>query len=423
MKTIGIIAEFNPFHNGHSYLVSEAKRLTKADFCVVVMSGNFVQRGAPAILDKYTRTRMALLNGVDLVIELPVVYATASAEYFSRAAVCLLNRLGVVDCLCFGSECGDVEVLKSAARFLIDENQTFQKELKKNLKSGMSYPKARGKSVDYSGQSRESVDDNIFNVINQPNNILGIEYIKALDLFGSSIEPVTIKRRGIGYHDEQAESATAIRREVEERVRGGGTNCFDAPGIITTPPAPERSPGWARPSREGNLSSLFAMAESPVLRFLSDFSELLYYKLTLHAETGYSQFFDVSNDLSDKIKKNLPKYKDYEDFIYMLKSKNFTYMRVSRCLNHVLLDIYGDDIVSYMDNGYVFYARLLGFNEKAGGLLKAIKNHSTIPLISKLADADELLGEIGMKMLRKDIQAAHIYNRGINEYTAPIVKV
>jgi len=406
MKTIGIIAEFNPFHNGHEYLVSEAKRLTQADFCVVVMSGNFVQRGAPAILDKYIRTNMALLNGVDLVIELPVVYATASAEYFSRAAVSLLNQLGVIDCLCFGSECGDIEILRSAAKTLKDENEAFQSELQENLKSGMSYPKARGKVIDCIGQSGGAVDEKIFNIINQPNNILGIEYIKALDLFESSITPVTIKRRGVGYHDEQAESATAIRREVEEIVKGIKSN---HPDIAPSPP------------KEGIFGDAFFT--TPTLRFLSDFSDLLYYKLILHAETGYSQFFDVSNDLSDKIKKNLPKYKDYEDFIRILKSKNLTYMRISRCLNHILLDIYEDDIDSYMENAYVFYARLLGFNEKAGVLLKAIKNHSTIPLISKLADADKLLSDIGMKMLKKDIQAAHIYNRGINEYTTPIVKV
>ena len=200
MKTVGIIAEFNPLHNGHKYLLDEAKRLSGADFCIVVMSGNFVQRGSPALLDKYTRTQMALLNGVDLVIELPVIYATASAEYFARGAVRLLDKLGVVDIITFGSECGNIELLKKAATELTEETPDFKKNLQDNLKKGLSFPKARSQAIGKQGDGSE------------PNNILGIEYIKALNYWDSSITPTTIERKGSGYHDEQMASATAIRK-------------------------------------------------------------------------------------------------------------------------------------------------------------------------------------------------------------------
>ncbi|MCL2717935.1 MAG: nucleotidyltransferase [Lachnospiraceae bacterium] len=412
MKTIGIIAEFNPFHHGHKYLIDEAKRITQADFCICIMSGNFVQRGAPALLDKYVRTRMALLNGIDLVVELPVYYATGSAEYFSRGAVRLLDKLGVVDFLCFGSECGDIGILKSSAKKLSDENPAFQKALQANLKKGLSFPNARSQSIESlllftANAAHSSIE--LPTIINEPNNILGIEYLKALDFFDSKIVPVTIKRHGLGYHDEQTASATAIRKLLT------GVKPGDKPDNL-----PELSKAVPK-----NTLPFYENQEKNKITKLYDidtFSELLYYKLTLNSDSGYTHFFDVSSDLSDKIRKNLFHFYGYEDFIHTLKSKDLTYMRISRCLNHILLDIYDTDVTLFMENDYVFYARMLGFKENAGALLKKIKKCSSIPLLSKLADAEKLLDGIGMKMLKKDIQAAHIYNRDINEYTAPIVK-
>ena len=413
MKTIGIIAEFNPFHYGHEYLIAEAKRLMQADFCIVVLSGNFVQRGTAALMDKYTRAKMALLNGVDLVVELPVVYATGSAEYFARGAVRLLDKMGVVDYLCFGSECGDITLLKLAAELLATEDSAFQKRLQECLKKGMSFPLARSQSIDSIGQSMISeapLRDSLHEIINQPNNILGLEYIKALDFFNSKITPATIKRKGAGYHEEVFTpgkfcSATAIRKMLKDVAVG---------------------------QKEATYASLHSFVPENTLSFYkdpsllalpSDISKLLYYKLTLEAERGYTQFFDVSNDISDKIKKNLPKYTTDDDFIHLLKSKDLTYMRISRCLCHILLDIYAADIGLYTEHDYIFYARMLGFREDAHHLLKEIKTHSSIPLLSKLADAKHLLSETGMKMLKKDIQAAHIYNHQMNEYTVPIEKV
>ncbi len=147
MKTVGIIAEYNPFHNGHAFQLAKAKEITGADYAVVVMSGNFVQRGFPAIMEKSLRAESALLCGADVVIELPVHYASASAEYFASGAVSLLDRLGVVDFLCFGSECGDIDVLSSLADMLLAEDNSFRESLKSHLKKGASYPQARSDAL------------------------------------------------------------------------------------------------------------------------------------------------------------------------------------------------------------------------------------------------------------------------------------
>ena len=411
MKTIGIIAEFNPFHYGHKYLIEEAKKNAQADFCVVVMSGNFVQRGAPALMDKYSRTRMALLGGADLVLELPVCYATASAEYFARGAVRLLDKLGVIDTLCFGSECGDINILENALN-LLDNESSFGNDIKKNIKKGMSYPRARAQAIESNINSNININIEATQILNQPNNILGIEYIKALNYFQSAINKITIKRKGAGYHDKKAtaqefSSATAIRKLLSENKQNISSDYL-------TQFVPQ------------NTTSLYQN------QFLKedDFSALLNYKLLLESETGYTRFFDVSNDLSDKIKKNLNNYNGYTRFIDTLKSKDLTYMRISRCLCHILLDIRDDDINFFKEHDYIFYARMLGFNENAAELLNKIKKNSDIPLLSKLADARKLLNDVHIAMLKKDIQAADIYNViykqknniSLNEYTAPIEK-
>lgn len=440
MKVIGIIAEFNPLHYGHKYLIDEAKRLTQADFCIVVMSGNFVQRGAPALVNKYSRSRMALLNGADLIIELPVCYATGSAEYFSRAAVRLLDKLGVVDFLCFGSECGDIDLLKGAANLLGSESELLQERIRENLRKGLSYPKARSYAIDSCSQSfcldfaKDSgdvpeINDQLIEIINQPNNILGIEYIKALRFFDSSIIPVTVKRKGSGYHEEQIKagefcSATAVRKKLfEMREEDTGTPNDGKEGDKNKKDVPLFS--YVPENTLALLSSLDCLINE------DDFSALLYYKLIVDAESGYTRFFDISNDLSDKIRKNLNDFTAYKAFINKLKSKDLTYMRISRCLCHILLDIFSDDVNCFIENDYIFYARLLGFNEKSAALLHEIKKKTSVPLISKLADAERLLGQNGMTMLRKDIQSSHIYNLILkekggnmgNEYTMGVIKV
>ncbi len=214
MKTIGIIAEYNPFHNGHQYQIAKAKERTGADACIVVMSGDFTQRGTPAVWDKHKRTHMALLGGADLVLELPACYATASAAYFARGAVTLLNSLGVVDVLCFGSECPDTSLLQNAAVLFAREPEPYQKQLKKALKDGLSYPAARARAyascqADLTAQPAAAPSDLLpqrslpdpGGFLTQPNNILGVEYCKCLLQLHSSIRPMALERLGAGHHE------------------------------------------------------------------------------------------------------------------------------------------------------------------------------------------------------------------------------
>ena len=210
MKIVGLITEYNPFHNGHLYHIKESLRVTGADAAVVVMSGDYVQRGTPAIMPKRIRAEMALMCGAGAVFELPVCYATGSAELFALGSVSLLESLGIVDSICFGSECNDLPILEQLAELLLEEPEAYQILLKDYLKQGMSFPRARQEAI-----LSYTEDPRFAEILRNPNNILGIEYLKAIKKLGSRMEPYTIARRGAQYHDEELDSdyssATAIR--------------------------------------------------------------------------------------------------------------------------------------------------------------------------------------------------------------------
>lgn len=413
MKTVGVIAEYNPFHNGHKYHLKKVKELTGADFCIVVMSGDFVQRGTPALIDKYSRTKMALLNGADLVFELPAYYAVSSAENFAAGAIALLDRLGTVDAICFGSESGDISVLSSFAQVLSEESSDFSEALRQNLKDGLSYPVARNNALTFVHKELSAYID----VLTSPNNILGIEYLKALLRRKSSITPLTNLRVGNDYHDtrllQNKSSAIAIRQSLERM-----DNLLLIASQVPT--------------------SVFQILEEhfhvnyPI--YQQDISLLLKYKLLLCQEKGYTDFVDVTEDLSDKIQKNLELYTGCQDFCELLKSKDMTYTRISRCLLHILLDIKKESLKQFIADDYVYYARLLGLRQGCSELLSAIKLNASIPIISKLADAETLLsGSLSaMELLNSDIFSAHIYDSIAtnkfhtllpNEYRRQIVKV
>jgi len=413
MKVVGIVAEYNPFHNGHKFHMEQARKLTGADYVIVVMSGNFTQRGNPALVDKYVRTRMALESGADLVIELPVYYACTSAEFFSKGAVALLDKLGVVDSICFGSECGDIKLLTKIASVLYSESDEFKFALKAYLKEGKTFPQARilaleETMLDFADHS---------SVLASPNNILGIEYVKAILSLESNIQPFTNLRIGSAYHEkrlaEHNSSAIAIRQSLEE---------LDDLSLIRG-----QIPESAYKLLEQNFHKSFPI-------FSNDLSSLLKYKLLLEEPTGYSDFIDVSDDLSKRIANNLFSYINFNQFCNHLKTKDMTYARISRCLIHILLDLRKSNLTKFWNSGIIPYARMLGFNRSSTELLSALKSRSTIPLISKLADAGTLLAdsEYGIEMLKADILAAHIYdsmtcdkynNPPVNEFIRNIVMI
>ena len=400
MKIVGLIAEYNPFHNGHQYHIEKAKEITGADAVIVVMSGNFVQRGAPAIMPKHLRAEMALSTGASLVIELPVCYATGPAEQFAYGAVSILNSLGCVDAICFGSECGDIHLLNDLTEILCKESNEYKESLQKYLRSGLSFPLARQKAIEEVYPSQGFSD-----ILEQPNNILGIEYLKALYRLNSKIKPYTIQRISSQYHDVELQkefsSATALRQTISN---GDFTNLV---GQV--------------PSDCMTLLEAHYKTRYPI--FTNDFSLLLKYRLLNESKLSLTHYADVSEELANRIYNQRNEYIDFEQFCELLKTKEVTYSRISRALLHILLGIKKND---YAD---IQYARALGFRKEDSDVLTVIKNASAIPLLTKLT-ATKDLSDVAVQMLNQDICASNLYESVvtdklktpyINEYEHQIV--
>lgn len=388
MKTVGIVAEYNPLHNGHGYQLARARELTGADYVIVILSGDFTQRGIPALLDKYTRTEMALCAGADLVLELPVCFATGSAEFFASGAVSLLDGLGV-DYLCFGSESGDLETLDYVSRLLAAEPPDYKCALAAHLKDGMSFPAARKlaleKHLEAIGQNDAAAHIKS-GFLESANNILGVEYLKAMHLLGSSMQAVTLRREGAGYQDDILPSGSFCSALAVRKWLLSGKDISALKPFLP----------------ESSLELLGKAALQNSLLSEDDFSSLLFYRLLSLNREGYTAFADVSMALSDKIAGTLFSFQSWSRFCDILKSRDLTYTRISRCLLHILLDI-------RIQPKTAPYARILGFREESKPLFGLLKN-GTIPLIAKLADAGKQLSPSALSILEQDIFAAHIYD-------------
>lgn len=387
MKTIGIIAEYNPFHNGHAWQIAEAKKRTEADYAVIAMSGDFVQRGEPAMTDKFTRTKMALAGGADLVLELPVQYACGSAEYFARGAVSLLHRIGVIDTLCFGCENEDARAFHALAEVLAHEPDSFQAYLKEALSNGNSFPKARLEALKNWISKHPDCSlsaDTCSSLLSSPNNTLGLEYLIACKRKGISMNVLPIKRTGTDYHalepNGQFASATAIRKNPE----------------LAADYIPKES-----------LSILQHAKSTCDFHCSKDYSALLHYALLMKKD--YCDFLDINSDLSDRIRNLLPQYESWNQFVTLLKTKQLTESRIRRCLLHILLGIRSDIFAENRLPG-LSYARVLGFRKSAAPLLGKIKKEGQIPLLSKTSDAKRLLTESELVMFELNLRSSAIYH-------------
>ena len=396
MKTAAVIAEYNPFHKGHEYHLLKTRAMAEADYIIVVMSGDFVQRGAPALMNKYLRAKMALAGGADVVIELPSRYALSSAEGFAEGAVSLIDRLHVVDLLSFGSECGNAAQLSYYAQKLLDLEQDpeYRKALASYQKQGLSYPAA----------IRSALQDPSGSPMSLPNNILGIEYCKSLIRRHSFITPVSILRNGEGYHSPQlsADSGSYSSASALRKAAGAHEDSLDS--LLKDTVFVSQIPTQVLPIWRSDPEFHYGISEA-------DFSLLLHYKLLSDQADGYSCFEDCSEDLSLKIKKYLPEYRDFTGFCQLLKSKDLTYTRISRVLMHILLELRKENAF-LKDSDAVLqipYARLLGFRKSASPLLNRIRKESEIPLIAKPADASSLLSGDGLSLFQEDVRIAHTY--------------
>lgn len=392
MKVAGIIAEYNPFHNGHKYHIEETRKNTGADYIIAIMSGDFVQRGAPAIMDKYERAFCALSSGCDLVLELPIIYSTASAEFFASGAVTILDRLGVCDYLSFGSESGTLEGLSVIADTLLSEPASYQKSLRNHLKTGISFPAARFLALqEYFGKIEICQFSNDFwTTFHGSNNILALEYLKCLKNIKSKITPITIERKIAPYHDKKLHSEIASATAIREFLH---TNNDISPVFDTVPK--ETSIHLAKNHQSG---------------VLPDFSHLTPYLHCAILNTVHPEdILDWDTELANRLKEISWPTLTFEEIIDTLKSRHLTQTRIQRALLHLILGMDKTSFSKQYTQNPAPYTRILGFRKESSPLLKEIKNNSNIPVITKPASITKLIHPEDSWVWEMDLKAARLY--------------
>jgi len=415
LRVSGIIVEYNPFHNGHNYHLKKTKDITGSQYIIAIMSGNFLQRGEPALFNKWIRTKMALYAGVDIVIELPVVYSCQSAEFFAYGAIQLLDQLGVVNNIVFGCEEYDINKLKSVSDILAEEPIPYKNFLKRELKKGKSFPSARAEALEkyFLNNVNNSISNDIKTIIQSPNNILGIEYLKWLKIFNSSIIPKIITRKGPGYHskviDKNYSSATAIRNQIFSN----NENINNLKGFL-----PDSS----------YLIIKEALKENYIPAHFEYLSKSIFSILLRDDSISLKEYLDISEGLDRRLLNYLAT-NSIEEFINLVKTKRYTYTRIQRILSHILLDIKVDDLNMFKENGGVQYIRILGFSEKGKNILSELKKKSQLPIITNLSKSYKLLNPVQRKMINYDIRATNIhtlhfsknYKKNLDFSSSPII--
>lgn len=394
MKAVGLVTEYNPFHNGHLYHLNKAMELTGADISVAVMSGDFVQRGEPAVLDKYTRTSMALNSGVNLVVELPVNYAVSSAESFAAGALKVLDYVKA-DSIAFGSESGDIERLSKLAHILCDNEDTLYKEISKYTANGISYAAARQKVVE------KLTDKDTAEMLTSSNNILAVEYLKAIIKNNYAIKPYTVQRQGDSYNDTDIRSEYASATALRENLKADNIS--------------EYIPVKAGLILSSNTNYIYPDDITEVLfTRLLDILFASNYDKNVFIE-NVMQYPDVSKEIAgrlyksamDMITRTVPQGAESKDnglfsfgsLCEHIKTKEVPLSRIKRALVRITLGLDKKHMEKYANEPYI---RVLGFDKKGQEYLSYIRKTVEVPLITKTADYKE--------MLLDDIHAANIYN-------------
>lgn len=415
MNVVGIIAEYNPFHRGHEYQIQKLRALCNADYIIIAMSGNFVQRGAPALMDKYSRTRMVLSCGADLVLELPALFATASAEYFATGGVNLLNSAGVVTHLGFGAETDNIQLLSALADVLSTEPGHYREYLRQELKTGVSFPAARSAALQncittgaLSAFSQSSVPKphGIEAILTSPNNILALEYLQALAASGSTIIPTPILRIGSAYHDTVVTqdfcSASAIRSCLKEKPSCHQTLRMTHTANTSNKNGDSPVPETAMPKTAYDMLNHYP---HPFL-FEDDLSALLHYELLTDDAERLASWGDSSPEIANRLLAERMHFTNWSGFCQHMKTKNITYARLSRLFTHMLLHIRQQDYRTFTAPAYL---RVLGFRKSAAPLLSAIKSHSSLPFITNPANAERFLSPEAQQLWQLDMRSTDIY--------------
>ncbi len=435
MNITGLIVEYNPFHNGHIYHLQKSLEKTNADASIAVMSGNFIQRGEPALFDKFSRAKAAVESGVDLVVELPSIYASQSAELFAKGSVALLNSLGCVNSICFGSEEGNINALYLIASILCLEPQEFKEKLSSYLSEGMLFPTARNKALfDYINSPDFSFGDNFNNIdlseerlneiLSSSNNILGIEYIKQLISLKSEIKPFTIGRIHSEYNSEEISgninSATAVRKKLHEIISSKENNSSDIDELIKSI---QTSTDITNSIPESTLNMITSNIEKGFLPMYPEYFFETLITTIIRDKKNLESYFDISEGIENKIFKAALVAKDYEDLLNLIKSKRYTMTRIKRCLNNILLGVTKEDMEFAKKIDTIPYVRILTFNSKGREVIREIKKSSEIKIINKFSEVEHFMDDKNFKFLiENDIKCTDIYNTIYYKKNRPLLK-
>jgi len=420
MKVLGIVAEYNPFHNGHIYHIEQSKAVTGCDAVVCVMSGNFIQRGEPALINKFARAEIALQNCVDLVIELPLPFAMSSAESFGFGAVKILDSIGIVDCISFGSEQGDINSLQAISDILANEPQEYKDELKRQLSLGLSFPVCRQNALQkyMKGHSSKYGTADLSAFLETSNNILGIEYLKAINRLKSPIKAYTLKRIANQYNSTaltgSISSATAIRNTIKNMsVNNQKLFLSDAAqeqsalSLNMVQAIPDNSKIIIeRELMEGRGPNSINQFENILLAFLRQASAE-----KLREVPG------ISEGLEYRIKKASEVSGNIDELLSNICTKRYTQTRIQRILLSLLIGITKNDIDTFMQYGGPQYSRILGFNKVGRELLSKIKRSSSLPIITKPSDYKTSCNKLLTRMLEIEAHSTDIYVLGYKNPT------
>ena len=387
MQAVGLVVEYNPFHNGHLHHVQQAKLSTQADVAVAVMSGQFLQRGEPALVDKWHRTKMALASGVDVVIELPYIFSTAQANQFASGAVQLLQA---VQCsyLAFGSEQGSIKPFLNSYH-LIDSNRVkYDQIIRESVQQGKSYPQALHAAY----EKLKQLNPNSYIDLAQPNNILGFHYVEAIKKHQCTMKPATIQRIAAGYHDaidvdSEIASATGIRQALFS-----GQSVQEIADYLP-PTSVKQLNNWQQ--THGQFTSW------------ESFWPLLKYAILRHTPAQLKRFADVSEGLENSLIKHARTSESYSEFMNALKSKRYTWTRLQRMLTHIFTGVTKEQLHAYAEPSYI---RILGMTEAGQKYISTIKKSLTLPLISRVAAVHDPILEI-------DLHATEMYQLGIAQFS------
>ncbi|PLS06441.1 nucleotidyltransferase [Neobacillus cucumis] len=383
MNAVGLIVEYNPFHNGHAFHLNASKEAANADVVIAVMSGNFLQRGEPALVSKWYRTRMALLNGVDIVFELPYRFAVQKAEIFANGAVSILDAAGC-NAVCFGSESGDLASFLKTIDFLTEQQEQLEENIHRFIETGVSYPKAV--SLAYHQLS----DSNSYLDLAKPNNILGIEYIKAIKNQRSSLHPLTVARKNADYHDEHfasetIASATSIRKAIFSK------EC-DTFSIEQYVPGPTKQ------------LLLDYYNEYQVFHQWENYWNYLHFRLIQSSTEELKEIYEVEEGLENRLLQAAFISDSFQEFMEKIKTKRYTWTRLRRLCVHILTNTKKEQMAGPEDKAS--YLRLLGMTDTGKEYLNKRKKDFALPLVSKLSSYKE-------KDILLDLKAARIYSLGV----------